>query len=84
MNQKSARQAIVEEWERLPMERRQTEDQAVAFIFNLMGRRPELFQFKYRKNPVETILCWLLPSRQESGIAVDAVENAPPFTEFRP
>jgi hypothetical protein len=84
MNQKSARQAIVEEWERLPLQRRQTEDQAVAFIFNLMGRRPELFQFKYRKNPVETILCWLLPTRQNAEAAVDTPENAPQFTESRP
>jgi hypothetical protein len=61
MNQKSARKAILDEWERLPEERRRNEDQAVAFIFNLMNRRPEIFQFKYRKNPVETILCWLLP-----------------------
>jgi hypothetical protein len=62
MNQTSARKAILEEWEMLPEERRRNEDQAVAFIFNLMNRRPEIFRFKYRNNPVETILCWLLPA----------------------
>jgi hypothetical protein len=64
MNQKSARKAILEEWESLPENRRRNEDQAMAFILNLMNRRPELFQFKYRQNPVEKILCWLLPDQR--------------------
>jgi hypothetical protein len=63
MNKTSARLAIMEEWEKVPLERRQTEDQAIAFIFNLMSRRPEIFQFKYRKNPIETIVGWLLHDR---------------------
>jgi hypothetical protein len=68
MNKRSARKAIMAEWEKLPLLRRQTEDQAIAFIFNLMNRRPELFQFKYRKNPVETIVGWLLPARVSTDL----------------
>ncbi|MFP4317313.1 MAG: hypothetical protein ACLFQR_13910 [Desulfovibrionales bacterium] len=60
MNQETAKREIIVEWHKLPEERRQTEDQAVAFIFNLMNSRPDIFQFKYRNNPIQTILSWLL------------------------
>jgi hypothetical protein len=71
MEDHETRRKIIREWMALPKDKRNTEEQVVAFAkkatqqneFHRSQRDPD---YKFRRNPYSKVLAWLLPRAGKS------------------
>jgi hypothetical protein len=59
MTKADAERLTIAEWRKLPLQERQTEDQAAIFAMRVYGTMPHLCNFRCSGDKYQTIKAWL-------------------------